>query len=151
PGPDDPSPPATTPPEATSPGAPGGTRPPAPRQPQAADPAGIPPPDRRDHPWADAPPLTDADAPDDEPIADPLPPCGASVEGRFCGDPLDDHTRAGDIVPAWPMVPAVVPAARDTGATTAGGPALDLLDLTLPWSTLTGAAPAPGTLGRIGP
>jgi Domain of unknown function (DUF222) len=93
----------------------------------------------------------------------------------------DDFSISSDPVPAWPRVPPVVPAGiaspgradrdsggRDAGLRDAGGqdtggrdaagqdtagrpPAGGLLDLTLPWATLTGEFDRPGVLGRIGP
>ena len=54
--------------------------------------------------------------------------------------------------PGWPLVPALLqpgPAAMNdlTPASGAG----KLLDLSLPWATLTGHSPEPGHLGRLGP
>jgi hypothetical protein len=71
------------------------------------------------------------------------------------GDPLDDHFTRSGVVPAWPPVPPTVPAGSHHGASEARAagrpPPHGLLDVTLPWVTLAGAADRPGTLGRIGP
>ncbi len=66
-------------------------------------------------------------------------------------DDHDDDARARP-PPAWPQVLAFLqpgPAAMNhlTPATSAGG----LLDLRLPWTTLTGHSPHPGHLNRLGP
>jgi hypothetical protein len=76
------------------------------------------------------------------------------------GDPLDDHFASPGIQWPWPPMPSVMPAAPGSTApagrtATTGTPGRPppggLLDLTLPWATFTGAADAPGTLGRLGP
>jgi hypothetical protein len=105
------------------------------------------------------PDLTDADAPEDDGYRDTPPPFAGygyddADDVRFWGDPLDNHHASTRPVPPWPPVPAGVPPlpgsttlAAQPGRPPPGG----LLDLTLPWSTLTGQASQPGTLGRIGP
>jgi hypothetical protein len=78
---------------------------------------------------------------------------------RFWGDPLDNHHASVRPVPPWPPVPAGVPPPLGSASTATTAPAAQpgrppaggLLDLTLPWATLTGQASRPGTLGRIGP
>jgi hypothetical protein len=61
-------------------------------------------------------------------------------------------------VPAWPVVPAAIPAAPGSsapggpaGAAGSGRPTAGLLDLAVPWPTLTCESAAPGRIGRIGP
>ena len=67
------------------------------------------------------------------------------------GDRHDDWGDQGARPPpAWPEVPPFLqpgPAAMDCLAPAGGG----LLDLRVPWATLTGSAPEPGSLGRLGP
>jgi hypothetical protein len=84
-------------------------------------------------------------------------------DGRFRGDPIEDHHASRALVPAWPVIPRAVPAASAgatpagatrTGATPVGGmgrPPTGLLDLSVSWATLVCASSAPGSLGRIGP
>jgi hypothetical protein len=60
----------------------------------------------------------------------------------------DEEDRPGVIAPAWPALPACIPAGfAASGAARPPG----LLDLTLSWSALTGTAADPAHLGRIGP
>jgi Domain of unknown function (DUF222) len=67
------------------------------------------------------------------------------------GDQRDDWDDQGARPPpAWPQVPPFVrpgPAAMDYLSPAGGG----LLDLRVPWATLTGQSPEPGSLGRLGP
>ena len=53
----------------------------------------------------------------------------------------------------WPDLPAIIPPAftRPSARPPDGRPPAGLLDVSLPWETLTGTSPAPGHLGRIGP
>ena len=63
-------------------------------------------------------------------------------------DEWDDHGARPP--PAWPDVPPLLqpgPAAMGNLAPAGGG----LLDLRVPWATLTGQSPEPGYLGRLGP
>jgi hypothetical protein len=105
-------------------------------------------------PWPEMPELSDADAPEDDGFREPPLPEGC-LEGtaRFRGDPLEDHHATGEVVPAWPVIPATVPAPPPAPAGTAGTgrPPPGLLDLSLPWATLTCESASPGTLTRIGP
>jgi hypothetical protein len=103
-------------------------------------------------PWPDAPPLTDADAPADDGFSDPPLPDPSGYEDLTDGsDPLDDHFASRDPVPAWPVTPAAVPAPPASAADSTGRPPTGLLDLAVPWSTLTCESAAPGQVGRIGP
>ncbi len=125
-------------------------------------------------PWLGAPPLSDADMPEDDGYRDKPPPLpdGYAELDPDRGDPLDDHFSAtSNPVPAWPPAPPVVPAGpagpgaagQDAGGHGTGGqgaagqgragrpPPGGLLDLTLPWATLAGESDRPGGLGRIGP
>jgi hypothetical protein len=103
------------------------------------------------------PDLTDADAPEDDGYRDAPPPFvdyDDADDVRFWGDPLDNHHASTRPVPPWPPVPADVPPppGSNTPAAQPGRPPPGgLLDLTLPWSTLSGQASRPGTLGRVGP
>ncbi len=109
-------------------------------------------------PWTDAPPLTDTDLPDADSgwhdTRPPLPPGYADWDPDH-GDPLDhDHYADPGIIPAWPPAPSAVGPIRVTSPDPPGDgrpPPGGLLDVVLPWRTLTGEADAPGTLGRIGP
>ena len=53
----------------------------------------------------------------------------------------------------WPDLPATIPPAftRPSARPPGGRPPPGLLDVSLPWATLTATSPAPGHLGRIGP
>jgi hypothetical protein len=119
---------------------------PAPGRPPNAGPLPEPPPVT--DPWPEVPPLTDADLPEDDGYRDTGPPLpdryGEWDPAR--GDPLDDHFARPDAQWPWPAIPPAIPGVG-RGASPAGG----LLELTLPWATLTCAADAPGILGRIGP
>jgi hypothetical protein len=117
-------------------------------------PADSVPDDGTSAPWLDAPPLSDADMPEDDGYRDKSPPGGYADGDPDRGDPLDDHfSAASDPVPAWPPAPCVVPAWPNAGPCDARGrpPPGGLLDLTLAWATLAGESDRPGTLGRIGP
>ncbi|HMH91959.1 MAG TPA: DUF222 domain-containing protein, partial [Streptosporangiaceae bacterium] len=109
-------------------------------------------------PWPEAPPLTDADLPEDDGYRDTGPPLadGDTDWDPARGDPLDDHFAGPGTQWPWPAVPPAIPAvvpAVVPAVASAGGqqPLGGLLDLTLPWATLTCAADGPGVLGRIGP
>ena len=138
-------------------GQPAGTGPPGdagasshPGAPDSGGPADVPCVD----PWPDLPALSDADAPEDDGFAEPpLAEDCLDGAGRFRGDPLEDHHAKGEVVPAWPPVPVTVPAPPASAAGTAGAgrPPPGLLDLSLPWATLTCESASPGTLTRIGP
>jgi hypothetical protein len=100
--------------------------------------------------WPEGPPLTDADLPEDDGFRDVGPPVadGYADWDPVRDDPLDDHFARPDAQWAWPPIPPAVPAAGPA----AGPPrSVGLLDLTLPWATLTCAGDGPGLLGRIGP
>jgi Domain of unknown function (DUF222) len=99
--------------------------------------------------WPDIPPPGDADAParDDGEPPDPAEPVWAF--GQAIGE--EDPPGSGP-PPAWPDLPAELPAAgfpaRRSGSLR---PHAGLLDVILPWSALTGCSQEPGMLGRIGP
>jgi hypothetical protein len=108
-------------------------------------------------PWPEVPPLTDADLPRDDGYRDTGPPLayGYADWDPARGDPLDDHFAGPGTQWPWPAVPPTIPAAVPAVPATAAareqqGPG-GLLDLTMPWATLTCAADGPGLLGRIGP
>jgi Domain of unknown function (DUF222) len=101
-------------------------------------------------PRDDLPAPRDADAPADDGLEDRDP-------GGDPGDGPDDSPQDGEDdwpgtapVPPWPGLGAIPPALARPG-TADGRPVPGLLDLTLPWTTLTGLCAAPGLLGRIGP
>ena len=103
-----------------------------------------------DVPADDVPPPGDQDAPrpeDDYPCPGPWP------DGRYRDD--DDADSWTGKMPAanWPDLPATIPPAftRAGARPPDGRPPAGLLDVCLPWETLTAASPAPGHLGRIGP
>ncbi len=94
---------------------------------------------------SDDPGPGDEDAPEQDGLdeLDP-PPCpGADDAG------LEDDRLAASPAPPWPHIPALLPDAVTAPAN--GTPGRGLLDLTLPWATLTGISAAPATLGWIGP
>ncbi len=105
--------------------------------------------------WADIPPPGDADAPpsDGDP-PDPVPPPGSAPD-----DTDDDWPQLPP--PDWPPLPAhlpAVPGAPPGPAGHSGGPPessvlarTGLLDVLIPWTTLTGHSREPAILGRIGP
>jgi hypothetical protein len=110
----------------------------------------------------DVPPLTDADAPDDDGQYEP-----PGTDDRW-DDPDDDYD-AGE-AEAWPPLPGTLtqippvlggpprsypaglsppaPGDRDSGTRR---PPPGMLDLTLSWRALTGHPAAPARLGRLGP
>src|SRR6266487_2656699 len=96
----------------------------------------------------DVPPPGDADAPrDDYPCPDKSQNWSGSNNPDM--DDGDDGLLASGPVPAWPDLPAVIPAALARPAD--GRPAPGLLDLSVRWQVLAGASEGPGHLGRIGP
>jgi hypothetical protein len=97
-------------------------------------------------PRDDPPAARDEDAPDDDGLEDGDP--GDSPDDRHEGGE-DDWPGAGP-VPPWPGLGVIAPALARPGPAD-GCPAPGLLDLTVPWATLTGLSAAPGLLGRIGP
>ncbi len=114
-------------------------------------------------PWDDLPAPRDEDAPPDDGLDD-LP--GPDQDGLSWDPAEEDDDPAGTgPAPQWPalgVIPPALraagtrPAARPAGRAAAGGPAdgrpvPGLLDVTLPWVTLTGTSARPGILGRIGP
>jgi Domain of unknown function (DUF222) len=145
-------PPADGPPDTEPPpeDADDGWTPPGGREPPGGRDGGMPE-DR------DVPPLTDADLPKEDRHGDEAPPRpGGYVDWDPAGcDPLDDHFASTDPAWPWPPIPSVIPAGPAAPAAAGPGakfkPPGGLLDLTLSWATLTGAAPDPGLLGRIGP
>jgi hypothetical protein len=102
--------------------------------------------------WPDIPPPGDADAPaGDTGPPDPLPAPGSHLDD---GD--DDWPQLPS--PDWPPLPAGLPAPPGPGpaedATQSQASALartGLLDVLIPWATLTGQSQEPAILGRIGP
>ncbi len=103
-----------------------------------------------DVPGEDVPPPGDQDAPrpeDDYPCPDDGP------DGRYRDDDDADSWPAAMPASNWPDLPAMIPPALTSpGARPLDGrPPAGLLDVSLPWETLTGTSPAPGHLGRIGP
>ena len=104
--------------------------------------------------WPDIPCPTDADAPPPDMGHPPDPP--AALNNWF-DDEDDDWPQLPP--PDWPPLPACLPAAFDTALARRStdppsGPArtrAGLLDVLLPWSSLTGGSSESGLLGRIGP
>jgi hypothetical protein len=151
----DAGPPSTEPPPA---GGPPDTHSPA----DAGPPSTEPPPGGAadDRPASDRaadeiPPPGDADMPEDDGYRDarmPLSP-GYGHGDPDRDDPFDDHFASGAVLRPWPLVPPAVPAGA--GPPCQGGvgrpPPGGLLDLTVPFGTLTCETDAPGTLGRFGP
>jgi hypothetical protein len=115
------------------------------------------PADPQDMPswWPDIPPPGDADAPPGDP-PDPVP-----VPALDPDDADDDWPQLPP--PDWPQLPAHLPAPPDAlpGAADGGdhgGPSpasllarTGLLDVLIPWATLTGHSREPAIVGRIGP
>ena len=124
---------------------------------QGGDREGTDRPGRPGQPGPGRPP--DPPEPLPEPVnSDPDPP--PDDELRLIGDQLgEDGADVGNDAdlgiearppPAWPEVPSVVlpgPVAMENLRPAGGG----LLDLVVPWSTLTGDSGEPGQLSRIGP
>ena len=103
-----------------------------------------------DLPGEDVPPPGDQDAPrpeDDYPCPDDGP------DGRYRDDDDADSWTAKMPASNWPDLPATIPPAltRPSARPPDGRPPAGLLDVSLPWETLTATSPAPGHLGRIGP
>jgi Domain of unknown function (DUF222) len=102
--------------------------------------------------WPDVPPPTDADAPPDD--SDPPAPVPVLAPDPDDGD--DDWPQLPP--PHWPRLPAHLPAPPDPAPAGAGGPSpgsllarTGLLDVLIPWTTLTGHSREPAIVGRIGP
>jgi len=112
-------------------------------------------------PWDNVPPPGDADAPTIDDY-DPADADRSAVNRLECDLDDDDSDWAP---PLWPALPAVLPAGTTSPAETdpaistgpssgtrkPGAPPAGLLDLLIPWRTLTGAADVPAVLGRLGP
>ncbi len=84
------------------------------------------------------------------PEPDGLPPDEPDQAPREASCADDDFGTGSRPPPAWPPVPPLLPsgpAAMGRLQPAAGG----LLDLTVPWSTLTGDSGEPGHLSQIGP
>ena len=96
--------------------------------------------------WPDIPCPGDADAPPDD------DPPGPAITLTSQDDDEDDDWPQLP-VPAWPPLPAQLPAAQGLAGTTPspGRAPAGLLEVLLPWSSLTGSSYEPGMLGRIGP
>jgi hypothetical protein len=125
-----------------------------------------------DGPWDGFPDPLDEDAPDDtgDDPASPSPltgtyrpasghypgksPPGTSPPGNEWPGPRDeaDWLETGP-VQHWPGLPAFIPPGLAAPGSAAGmsRPVPGLLDITMPWHTLTGLSQEPGHLGRIGP
>jgi Domain of unknown function (DUF222) len=142
------APPDGAPPSASQPGDRGMPSPAGPDG-TGAPPGGPPDYDPATDPRPEGPPLTDADLPEDDGYRDIRPPLpdGYIDWDPARGDPLDDDFAGPGTQWAWPQIPPTIPAGGPAGGRRLGG----LLDLTLPWATLTCAADGPGILGRIGP
>jgi hypothetical protein len=115
-------------------------------------------------PWDDLPAPRDEDAPPDDGLDD-LP---GPDENDLSWDPAeeDDDPAGTGPAPQWPALGVIPPALRAAASKPAGNqpatgrpaterpvdgrPVPGLLDVTLPWVTLTGTGARPGTLGRIG-
>jgi len=97
--------------------------------------------------WDDLPAPRDEDAPPDDGLDD-------RASDQEPQDPAEDDPDpfGTEPVPAWPALGAIppAPARRDPARRAGGRPVPGLLDTLLPWTTLTGLAERPGTLGRIG-
>jgi Domain of unknown function (DUF222) len=105
-----------------------------------------PPGPEPEPPRTDPPPPGPAPPDDDDLEPDWLPPGSSRADPAEGGDWLAGPGPP----PAWPPVPPVLPPgpAAMANLRPAGG---GLLDLTVPWSTLTGQTGEPGQLTRIGP
>ena len=97
----------------------------------------------------DLPAPRDEDAPEDDGLDQVL---DRADDGRWDPDEEDDDLAGTGPGPVWPQLGAIPPAlTRPTTKPGNGRPVPGLLDVTLPWTTLTGHSQAPGRLGRIGP
>ncbi len=111
-------------------------------------------------PWDDLPAPRDEDAPPDDGLDDLAGP----DEYGSSWDPAeeDDDPAGTGPAPQWPALGVIPPALRAaagnqpatgrpaTERPVDGRPTPGLLDVTLPWVTLTGTGARPGMLGRIG-
>ncbi|HEX3921725.1 MAG TPA: DUF222 domain-containing protein [Streptosporangiaceae bacterium] len=105
-------------------------------------------------PWDDLPAPRDEDAPPDDGLDELV---GQNEDGQSW-DPAeeDDDPFGTGPAPQGPALGVIPPALRSaasqpvTGRPADGRPIPGLLDVTLPWVTLTGTDARPGTLGRIG-
>jgi Domain of unknown function (DUF222) len=97
--------------------------------------------------WPDIPPPGDTDAPPEP--GDPPEPTTSHPDD----DDIDDDWPQLP-PPDWPPLPAQLPAPPDPAPSGGDGARLSrtgLLDVHIPWTTLTGRACEPATLGRVGP
>ena len=103
----------------------------------------------------DLPAPRDEDAPEDDGLDEALDRAAddAGEDGRWWDPDEEDDDLAGTGPgPVWPQLGAIPPALGRPAAVPADGrPVPGLLDVTLPWTTLTGQTSTPGLLGRIGP
>ncbi|HEX3923844.1 MAG TPA: hypothetical protein VHY31_16280, partial [Streptosporangiaceae bacterium] len=106
-------------------------------------------------PWDNLPAPRDEDAPPDDGLDDLPDQDGSSW------DPAeeDDDPAGTGSASQWPALGVIPPALRASSRSAGraasdrpadGRPVPGLLDVTLPWVTLTGTDARPGTLGRIG-
>jgi hypothetical protein len=96
----------------------------------------------------DRPAPRDEDAPPDDGLDDY--DTDDDLDADSAEDDDDDLAGAGP-VPDWPQLGAIPPALARPAQPADGRPVPGLLDVTLPWTTLTGQTDSPGMLGRIGP
>ena len=117
--------------------------------------------------WPDIPPPGDADAPpgDGRPPGDGIPPGDPPDPVLALASAPDDADDDWPQLPPpdWPPLPAHLPAQPDAPPGAAGdgdngGPSpasrlarTGLLDVLIPWTTLTGHSREPAIVGRIGP
>ncbi len=121
----------------------------------------VPAPETTDGCWDEVPVPGDEDAPPEDGLDDRAG--GVEAGGGFDPAEADDDLDGPGPAPAWPALgvippglarPARRPACPGVLAGRAerdGRPVPGLLDATVPWVTLAGAAQRPGLLGRIGP
>jgi hypothetical protein len=116
-------------------------------------------------PWDGFPDPADEDAPSDDPIADTPLLTGTYNPDRSYrprnGPPGEAYTGPHDYadaagagtgpLPRWPALPTVIPPSLSAPDHGMSRPVPGLLDVTVPWQTLTGISTEPGYLGRIGP